>query len=258
MNAVFHGLNPRLAVRDDGVLTLLSADGGGGLVAIGRHTEGLQFYARLTCGAHYHLCTLHSITHPSKLLCRLCEPRPLLRAARVAALTRPEVRMHQAMAGLGVAADFYPQVKVPFWHGLVDFYHPTLNLIVQVDGPRHFAAEEGVVHQERTQSARDVAMLASSWHACAVVLRVRDFDVDGPAAAAALLHAMDHKTRHPTCPLVALTPGFSPNAGPVPNGERSPRAFPELVLAQIMTKGSVPRTAHDSFCNTYISPPLTV
>lgn len=253
-----HALNPRLAVRDDGVLTLLPADGGGEPVAIGKHTEGLQFYARLTCGEHYHLCTLHSINHPRKLMCRLCEPQPLLRAARVAALTRPEVGMHQAMARLGVAADFYPQVKVPFWHGLVDFYHPTLNLVVQVDGPRHFAAEEGVVHQERTQSARDAAMLASSWRAGAAVLRVRDFDVDGPAAAAALLHAISHKTQHPAWPLVALTPGFAPHLCHWPKGDRSPRAFLEMVLAQIMTKGSEPCTAHDSYCNTYIGPPPTM
>lgn len=249
--AVCHGLNPQLSGGEGGTLHL---HGEGGAVALGRHTEGLKFYARLSCGLHFHFCTLHSVTHARKLLCRLCEPPQVLKGAHVVAFTRPEVHMHQTLASLGLAGGFEPQVKLPFWPGLVDFYSPALHLVVQVDGPRHFYAEAGVCDERRRQASVDAHMLASAWRAGAATLRARDYDLETPAAAAALDFAVQTKRCAPHLPFIALTPGFAPGGGPPPKGDRDPQAFIDLVLSLVMTDADSCTVTRSPQGITYIAP----
>jgi len=86
-----------------------------------------------TCKKHTHTITTHALvgTHPTGYACKIC--------AQVAD-SRPEHVVRAALERTGTAFEVFTKVLCGKF-GAVDFWLPSYNLIIQVDGPGHI--EEG-------------------------------------------------------------------------------------------------------------------
>lgn len=231
VQAVCHPAN-NVEVDEEGVLWVVR---GGKAVAFSRYKQGLKFFFLLSCGKHYRYCTAHTIKDCTKLLCPLCE-RKLLKAVGMAVMTALEIAMHSVLLEMRVADEFVPQVQMPFWAGQLDFWHPYVRIALQVDGPHHVAAGEGVVESAR-QYFIDARMVAAACGEGVVVVRVRDLDIDGPAATAAVARALEWRDSNPTAPLVVLGRGLGPEDGAVPQGQRPFQAFLDVMRTQMREVG---------------------
>lgn len=251
VRAICHDRNPGVWVD---AACVLHVGVGEGAATLGRHAEGCKFHFRLSCRRHYSYCTPHAVTGPNKLLCRACEPPARLRAAPVQPWTSLEQDMHQHLGRLGLDTAFAAQVKLPFWHGQLDFWHAAAGLAVQVDGPRHFAGGPTRVPPAEQQRNIDAAMIAAAWAAGVGLVRVRYWDVGSAAAAAALHRALEARAAAPGAPILVLSPGFQPSMFAPVTGERDPWAFLCDTLNRLHTPAINPTTEIDCFSNIVFTP----
>jgi hypothetical protein len=77
----------------------------------------------------------------------------------------------------GIDQEFAPQVKYPWWRGLVDFCHIPNRMAIQIDGSAHFAKHRGVGVPEICQA--DLRCCIAAWEAGAKLLRVHAADLAG-------------------------------------------------------------------------------
>lgn len=203
-------------------------------MAVGRSTEGLQLYFKLSCGRHYLLRTPHAVRDHTKLLCAWCEPPSALAAARVRAPTALEREMHGALEAASLGEVCVRETRLPFWHGQVDFYFPSPQLLLQVDGPRHFAAQPRVPPPQQ-QATTDRLMCEAAWAAGAGLVRVHHLQVGTRAATADVQLALALKHAYPSAPLLVLTAGFAPAAGERVAGQRDAAAFVAALQGALQT-----------------------
>ncbi len=80
---------------------------------------------------HYKLLTCHAVSSGSSLKCSICLEQEKFVSEQV---------MTRAMQRAGLDRFVVLQHQPNWWHGRVDYYFYTAEVVVQVDGPAHFVA----------------------------------------------------------------------------------------------------------------------
>jgi hypothetical protein len=235
IGAVCNDLNGRVWMDRRRVLWCEPEGAAGQALAIGRCSEGPQLFFTLSCGAHHHLRTPKAVTSGKKLLCAWCEAPGRLAAARVRGPTEPERDMHAALERAALGTVCVHETRRPFWHGQLDFWFPRLGLAVQVDGPRHFAAEPAIP-QERQQAAIDLQMCKAAWGAGVGLVRVHHLQASTNLAAADVRQALALRLANPTAPLLIRGAGFNPATAAALPGQRDAAAFVAALKRALATE----------------------
>lgn len=236
LESICNELNGGLYMDKKRVLWWLCPDGTS--MAIGRQTEHIKFFFTLSCGRHHHLRTTNAVSSADKLLCPWCEPAGRLKGARMRLPTEIEREMQAAFEQLGVAGLCVRETKLPFWHGQVDFWFPAARLIVQADGPRHFAAEPRVKVEQR-QATRDLTMCKQACAARVGVVRVHHLQVGSGVAAEDVRRALQLRAQTPDAPVLILSAGFAPAPGVCIKGQRDAGTFITALETALGTSHSI-------------------
>lgn len=219
--ALLHPGNPGLVVGQDGVMQCMY---GAGMKLIGEHTEGVQLSYMLHCELHTRYCTPHTICSADDLCCKICTPPLAPVGGKRKGLTALERAFLVGLTAKGLGAEIAVEVRLPFWHGRIDFMHKRTRVLIQVDGPHHFRGNAyGLLSKKYAEL--DMRMCAAVWEAKGVVVRVPFLDVEGgrgAALAAAVIDQMDSGLRGP---LVVLSSHYKP-----PLLHEPPKAMQHLQL----------------------------
>lgn len=134
--------------------------------------EGKQFALRCRCGwDHYRYATLKSIRTQANLFCQFCEhDARWWKAVHKEHVPACEVEAMQALKQLGLDKQVACQVRLPYWHGRVDFYHIPTKTVTQVDGSSHFTCMHH--RQSKTQLIKDIECCSQAWKEGVRLLRM--------------------------------------------------------------------------------------
>jgi len=99
------------------------------------HMEGVQLLFKATgClpgTQHHKLLTCHAVSSGSSLECSICLEQEKFTSEQL---------MTKAMQAAGLDRFMVLQHQPNWWHGRVDYYFHTAQVVIQVDGPAHFVA----------------------------------------------------------------------------------------------------------------------
>lgn len=162
------------------------------------HKEGLQLFFKTTgCTSglqHYRLLTCHAVSNGSNMECSIC-----LKQERFMS----EQHMSQAMQAAGLDEHMVMQYQPNWWHGRVDYYFPTAQVVVQVDGPAHFVANPKTWRLAELVHT-DLRCNVQAWVSAVKMMRVHHDDQYNPVWQVQLA-AMVLKQG----PLLVLLPSFA-------------------------------------------------
>ncbi|KAI8462845.1 MAG: hypothetical protein J3K34DRAFT_166902 [Monoraphidium minutum] len=203
--AVSDGGNAGFSIGSDGVGRLQSSDGG--TKVIGRAAEGLRLAMLLGCGRHTRCCTPHSVKCVDDLICRFCTPDENLISMRRETPSSYERVFFEYMEAGGLAGRLWPQMRLDWWHGCIDFVDRSTGICFQVDGEQHFLGK--MYNTPRDQHvARDAASCLAALSNGSVLVRLHYKDVTSGTGLAAAAHLMRSATARPSGPCVLLSPAF--------------------------------------------------
>lgn len=132
---------------------------------------------------HMRLISLAACKDPGVLSCQFCgfDGEPSSNGAKGSKRkpTTPEHTVGLALHGQGLLEQYAYQVRLPWWHGCMDYVHISTGTAIQIDGIGHFT---GIREQSRQQvMVRDVDCCARALHNGGRLLRISNLDLDGAA-----------------------------------------------------------------------------
>jgi len=130
-------LNPQL-FEEGKYSFLVTADGK--MKYLSNTMEGQRFALQCRCNKwHVRYATLHSISYEADLYCQWCEcDEDGWVSSNRDPVSEAEKAAMEALQSAGLDHTTACQVKLWFWHGLLDFYHIPSKTAVQGDGSSHF------------------------------------------------------------------------------------------------------------------------
>lgn len=182
-----------------------------GDVRLGKTTEGKQFNFLLSCGSHLRLCTPHAVTARKDLLCRFCCRAPALKKAKCQLPSQHERKALTILSALSPAAEWRWEVKRPWRHAPVDFFHAPTRVCFEVDGPHHFHSKMRGV-PTNAQQQRDFDSCVAAWEAGAALVRLHHADLASGGARAAARTAIEQRRAGCSGSLLILSPSYIPVA----------------------------------------------
>lgn len=219
--ALLHPGNPGLVVGQDGMMQYTC---GAGVILIGEHTEGVQLMYMLHCGDHTRCCTPHTICSADDLCCKICTPPLVPVGAKKKGPTALERAFFAGLTAKGLGSEIVMEVRLPLWHGRIDFMHKRTRVLIQVDGPHHFRGKAyGLLSKKYLEL--DMRMCAAVWEAKGVVVRVHFLDVEEGRGAALAATVIDQVASGLQGPLVVLSSHYKP-----PLVREPPKAMQHLQL----------------------------
>ena len=134
--------------------------------------EGVRFALQCRCDNwHVRYATLHSITDAADLFCQWdeCEDDSWVSSNRNP-VSEAEKAAMKALQTVGLDHTTACQVRLPFWHGLLDFYHIPSKTAMQADGSSHFT----LLHHRAPslQLLKDIECCSRAWSEGVRLLRV--------------------------------------------------------------------------------------
>jgi hypothetical protein len=206
-DALLHSNNPSLCEDETGRLVLQQA---GTSIDIGCSKEQVQLHFRLSCGVHYRLCTPHSVTGASRLRCLFCSPPLVPRKGAPKGPTDLERTMHAGLVGAGLGPALRAEYRPSWWGGCIDFMHHPTGVLIQVDGPYHFASTLHGTPPAR-QQGRDLNMNSAAWEHGRILLRAHHADVESGMATTIATNLIQLASTGLQGPCVVLTPSCVPH-----------------------------------------------
>jgi hypothetical protein len=134
--------------------------------------EGERFALQCRCDNwHVRYATLHSISDAADLFCQWdeCEDDSWV-GSNKNPVSEAEKAAMQALQSAGLDHTTACQVRLPFWHGLLHFYHIPSKTAMQADGSSHFT----LLHHRAPslQLLKDIECCSRAWSRGVRLLRV--------------------------------------------------------------------------------------
>lgn len=224
--ALAGGENQGLRVDADGRAWEVAVDGG--RTPIGRAAEGRHFFFLLACNLHTRMCTLNAIRAERDLQCRFCLEDSDLAAWGIDTPSRYERLFFAAMQSSSLGVGLQPQVRLPFWHGMLDFVDRHTGVCIQVDGEQHFL--RGMHCTPRSEYVtRDARNASAAMAAGRALVRVHYMDVHNESGVVLTSRILQAAAAAPMAPCVVLSPSFN-----LPTATTSTQAPTQIQLVRAL------------------------